>query len=157
MRFLPQAFSNRKVPVAIPRGMQDVVDVLKESKTKMECLRRAYDILSERYHGHRFKTYTHLSELFSSDLLLLWNRRGFLHCTNLNYLLKILLVKSELFKDEDIYFRWTAIWFISPHQYVTVKINEADKVNVDLWGKIYGIPFGEYAHGARSGSFRERT
>lgn len=74
-------------------------------------------------------------------------KKGFLHCTKLNYLIRILLIKGGLFKEEDIELRWTSTWLIFPHQYLKVKINKNKFINVDLWGKAYGIPFGSYARG----------
>ena len=61
--------------------------------------------------------------------------------------MRILLVKSELFDEEDIKLKWTLVWHISPHQYLTIKINQNEYINIDLWGKAYGINFGDYAHG----------
>ena len=127
--------------------MQVVVDKLKKSKNKEDCLKRVYDILSKKYVGDRLKTYTRLFDLIVSDINKLWSKKGFMHCTNINYLMRILLVNSGLFKDEDIKSKWTLIWYFSPHQYLKVRLSQNKFVNVDVWGKVYRIKFGDYAHG----------
>ncbi len=65
----------------------------------------------------------------------------------MNWLLKILLVGSGWFSEDDIRERWTLIWGISPHQYLTVRLKEGRVLHVDVWGRTYGVPFGDYAHG----------
>ena len=126
---------------------EEAVKQLKKSTSKEQCLRKAYDIMSKKYRGYRVKTYTRIWRLFRWNIDILWKRQGFLHCNQMNYLLKELLVQSGLFTNEDIIFKWTTVWFFSPHQYVKVRIDKETSVNIDLWGKAYGITFGDYAHG----------
>ncbi len=145
-----------KVPVAIPAEMESAVAALRDSRGKMECLVRAYQLLTKKYRGYRLRTYTRILDALCSDLREIWRGSGFLHYTTLNYLLKILLVKSGHFRDEDIKFRWTFVWLISPHQYAKVRFAKGQWVAVDLFGRAFGIPFGNYAHGIHSGSLRAK-
>jgi len=140
-------FGKNFLPDELPLAMEETVKELKKSQDKEEYLKKVYDLLSEKYHGERIKTYLKLFEIFKNDLEFLWNRSGFLHCTNINYLAKILLIKSGFFLEEDIELKWTLVWFISPHQYLRVKVSENDFVNVDIWAKNCGIKFGDYARG----------
>ncbi|MBW2991376.1 hypothetical protein KY348_06780 [Candidatus Woesearchaeota archaeon] len=137
----------RKIPGKLPKDMQIIVNKLKKSRNKEDCLRKAYDILSKKNRGHRLKTYTCLPELFVCNVNKLWKKKGFMHCTNINYLLRILLVKSGFFKEKDIKSKWTLVWYFSPHQYLKIRLNKNKFVYVDIWAKPYGIKFGEYAHG----------
>lgn len=59
----------------------------------------------------------------------------------------MLLMKSGHFTDDDIETRWTLLWFVSPHQYLRVRLDNEQWANVDVWANVYGIPFGDYAHG----------
>lgn len=140
---IPNLFSKAKIPDPLPEGMQDVVDEIKESKEKGGCLKKAYDILYEKYVGCHI--YTRFFDLFVTDLDKLWNKDGPSHCTNLDYLLRVLLVKSEFFKDEDIELKLTLI-YIFPHQYLKVKLSEDKFINVDPWGAKHRIKFGDYAN-----------
>lgn len=140
-------FFKQKIPNKIPKEIEKSITLLKKAKNKKDCLKKTYSLLANKYKGKRIKTYLKLFDLFSFDLNKIWRKTGFLHCVHLNYLLKILLVKSEFFKTEDIKIKWTLVWYISPHQYLNIKIDKHQSINVDLWGKVYGIKFGDYAHG----------
>ncbi|OGJ65409.1 hypothetical protein A3F36_04835 [Candidatus Peribacteria bacterium RIFCSPHIGHO2_12_FULL_55_11] len=127
-------------------GWQQSVDFLSNIRSKEECLRKAYDILTQKYYGNRLKTLTRIYELAPRSPQAMWQRDGFLHCTNFNRLLRALLLESGQFKENDIKICWTLLWGISPHQYMKIRLDDR-MINVDLWAKSYGIPFGEYARG----------
>jgi hypothetical protein len=126
--------------------MNQIVASLKKAKTKEECLRKAYDALVKKYHGNRIKTYLRLWELFL-PLRVLWRRQGFLHCTNFNRFLRSLLLQSGHFTADDVRYRWTLLWYISPHQYLRIRITPKRWISVDAWAHVYGIQLGDYAHG----------
>ena len=139
-------FSKTPIPGVLPDEMQKIINEIKKSLNKEECLKKVYEILIAKYQGCRIKTYTKLFDAFKRDIATLWSKNGFLHCTHINYVMKVLLIKSDFFKKEDIRLKWTQIWYISPHQYLQVKID--DKwINVDVWAYAYGIKFGDNAHG----------
>lgn len=139
-------FSKTKLPEIIPQEIGGAIVELKNTSDKRECLKKAYDILSEKYHGQRVATYLKLFVVLSRSIEGLWQRNGFMHCTNINFLLRFLLVKSGHFSEQDVRLRWTTIWYISPHQYVQVN-TDGQWINIDIWAKTYGIKFGDYAHG----------
>jgi len=143
---IPNLFSKEAIPEKLPSGMEKIVEELKKSKSKEECVERAYSAISEKYRGYRVKTYLRLFDLFVSDVEKIWAKSGFIHCHTMNYLMRILLVKSGWFEDSDVRVKWTLVWYISPHQYLDVKIDEK-AIIIDLWGKTYGIKLGDYAHG----------
>ncbi len=138
--------SKTEIKESLPSSMEEVVLELKKSNTKAECLKKAYDILITKYRGHRLKTYTKFFRLFIHDIELLWNESGFMHCTNINYVLRTLLIKSGHFTEDDIRIKWTTVWYMSPHQYLRIKTGDK-YVNVDVWGYVYGIKYGDYAYG----------
>ena len=142
-------FSKTPLPETLPEEMRSVVSNLKKSRDKKECLKKVYEVLTKKYHGDRMKTYLHFFSVFTKDPKSLWRRNGFLHCTNLNYLARILLVRSGFFTEADLRLRWALIWCVSPHQYLQVHLDNT-WINIDLWGRIYGIPFVDHAHGFHS-------
>lgn len=144
---IPNLFSKASIPEEIPAEMQAVIKKLKKSKSKEVCLREAYDVLAKKYFGRRWNTYLQFLKLFDMNLKRIWSKSGFLHCTTLNYLLRILLVKSGFFKDEDLELRLSMVWYISLHQHLKIRINSRKSIHVDLWGKSYGVEFGDYSHG----------
>ena len=95
-----------------------------------------------------------LFDLFNVDIDTIWSKSGFLHCTNMNYLMKILLLGSLKFDEKDIEFRWTLIHCYSPHEYLRIRVRDKEWLDIDLWGKVYGIKFGSHAHGFNSGRMK---
>ena len=136
----------KKIPDKLPSVMLKTIEELKGSKDKRDCLNKAYNILITKYKGYKLRTYLLIHELFTMDLEKIWKRQGFLHCTSMNYVLKVLLIKSGFFNEEDIRDKWTLVWYISPHQYMQVRIGN-EWINVDIWNSSYGIGLGDYAHG----------
>lgn len=135
------------IPETLPQDMQSIAGALHELHSQDECLRKAYDILTKKYYGNRIKTLLRFFDLFPRSLNKLWSKNGFLHCTNFNWLLRILLIKSGHFTEKDVTTCWTLLWFVSPHQFIRVTMENGQKINIDLWAAVYGIPFGDYAHG----------
>ncbi|QSH39138.1 hypothetical protein JXR01_02410 [Candidatus Kaiserbacteria bacterium] len=135
------------MPEKLPKTMQSAVEELQNSSSQKECLARAYELMTTKYHGNRIKTYALLARVFTRNIFKLWERGGFVHCTNANYVLRILLVKSGFFKNEDIQSKWTLVWYISPHQYLEVTMQNGECINVDVWSAAYGLKLGEYVGG----------
>jgi hypothetical protein len=132
--------------------MQLLVSEIAKKGSQEEALRYAYETLARKYRGSRIFTVLRLDRFLVTRVETLWKKSGFLHCNHMNYLLRTLLVRSRQFAPGDIEARWTRIWFFSPHQYLVIRLKNRETILVDLWGKVFGIPFGEYAHGFRSGS-----
>lgn len=129
------------------REIDDVATQLKEHRTKEQYLKAAYDYVTTHYESGRVSTILRLFELYSTSLEDLWHRKGFMHCTNQNYLLALLLVRSGFYTESDIKLKWTLIGFYSPHQYLKVRVADNQWIEVDCWARHYGIGFGGHAHG----------
>jgi hypothetical protein len=136
-------------------SLAEAVAFVKAAKGRQDSLRRAYDLMTERYYGERLRMLRECRTWFANDPAKNWRKRGFLHCTNMNALLRYLLLESGRFSPEDVTFRWTLIWYCSPHQYARVRC-DGKWVDVDLWAHAYGVTLGKHAHGLRSGSLRAR-
>lgn len=135
----------------LPPEMREIVQLVAWEKDRTKAARVAYEKLSERFHGSRWFTFLHLDRFLITDIRILWKKR-ILHCNHLNYLLRTVLMASGRFAPDDVVARWTLIWFVSPHQYLRVRLENGGWLPVDLWSRSYGIPFGSYAHGFRSGT-----
>ena len=124
-------------------GLAEVVADLRRTGGKEACLRAAYGILAAKYHGGRLQTALRFWEIFYG-LDRLWAKRGFMYCTNLNRLLRFLLLSSGLFQPEDIRERWTLLWFVSPHQYLSVRLEDGRWIDVDSWEETFGVRLGKH-------------
>ncbi|MBU2561041.1 MAG: hypothetical protein KKD17_02005 [Nanoarchaeota archaeon] len=143
---IPNLFSKRPLPDSLPEGMLELIEGLKQCKGKEDCLKYAYGILTGKYRGYKLRVYFRFWELFRCDPFYWWPRSGFMNCTNLNYMLRTLLVKSGRFSESGIVPKLTVL-YISPHQYFKVRVSKDRWVDVDCWAKAYGIGFGDYARG----------
>lgn len=143
-------FGKTPLPKELNTEIVEALGQLKACHDKETYLRQAYDVITHRYQASRFKTLVRLVDLFSEGVNDIWNRTGFLHCTNQNYLLTLLLVKGGLFSEKDITPKWTRIWLFSPHQYLSVRLSPSRSINVDCWARHYGVPYGTYARGFNS-------
>ena len=146
----------KEIPSNLPTDMELLAKRLSNSIDRKDCLEKIYNLLGNKYRGYRIKTLIHSFDFFTDDLDSVWSKTGFLHCMTLNYLMRVLLIKSGFFTKEDVEQRWTTIWLFSPHQYLQVKIDKNEIINVDLWGKTYGVPLGNYAHGFNT-TFRAKS
>lgn len=144
---IPNFFKKQPIPEKLPTEMEKIIQVLKATTSQEGCLRLAHETLISKYYGSRLKTYGRIYEIFETDVERLWSKSGFLHCHVLNYLLRILLIKSGWFSDDDIKLKYSLVWYISPHQYLQIKTKENKVINVDIWSYIYGNKLGDYARG----------
>ena len=122
------------------------IDKVKAASSQEEALRVAYQLVSEKFWGKRFATYFLFWKFFEWDVNRLWKRRGFMHCTQQNLLMKTLLVESGWFGKDEVSYGYSLVWHVSPHQYLKVKLN-GEWLAVDTWNKRYGARLGEYASG----------
>ncbi len=131
-----------KIPRKLPVEIEQAITVLKKTKSKEACLKKAYSILNTKFTGKLFFFITHFPSFFLINLDTIWNRKKVLNCNVMNYLLRLLLIKSGKFKEKDLKNKWTMIKYISPHQYLQVNLGKK-KVFIDLWGSSYNTPFGQ--------------
>ncbi len=147
-------FGKSALPLDVSSEMSEELARLQKCRTKELYLKEAYNLITTRYESGRVDTVLRIHELFSASTGDLWNRNGFLHCTNQNYLLAVLLVKGGHFRESDIRPKWTLIAYFSPHQYLKIRLDRDTWINVDCWGRHYGVRFGDYARGFNNTLFR---
>jgi len=82
--------------------MQTAVNKLRKTSSQAECVYRAYKVLASKYHGNRIRTFLNFFEVFPRSMETAWDRGGFLHCTNVNWLLKTLLMHTGRFTGQDV-------------------------------------------------------
>ena len=136
-------FGSDLVPEIIPDSMLEKIKELKNkaNTSKEKFLELSYDYLGNKYHSERLNTLFKFFDMYR-NLSWYWNKIGFIHCQWANFLLKIFLVKSEFFKEDEIRPRYAFLNFI-PHQYLQVKISNK-WVDVDVDEKYKGYKIGEH-------------
>lgn len=143
---IPHLFKKLPIPTITSSGMQEAIALVASSQSQEEALERAFGVITTRYEGYRFHTYIFFWKAFQRNPNNIWDRTGFLHCTHLNYLLRILLVKSGWFTDHDIGIKLTNVYYYSIHQCLTLKIGDST-IALDPWGHVFGVPLGQYWFG----------
>ncbi|MFA4941118.1 MAG: hypothetical protein WC582_00770 [Patescibacteria group bacterium] len=141
--FVPHlSFWQSPVPETIPREMEETIEKLKtQSSSPKEFLELSFNYLGKKYHSERLATILKFSYLFK-NLENVWVTNGFIPCTQSNFLLRIFLVKSGFFREDDIRRRHVFVNFV-PHQYLQVKLD--DKwLDVDVGEKHRGMPIGKH-------------
>jgi len=131
-----------RIPEKLPSGMDEIISKMKEkAENGAQFLELAYDYLGSRYRSERFNTFFKFHYLFL-PLEKVWASPGFMPCTQTNFLLRIFLVKSGFFKDEDIRRKHIPVNFV-PHQYLVVRV-DGKWINADAGEKQRGMKLGEY-------------
>lgn len=146
--FIPHlGWRKEKLPEDIPAVWQSEIDNLKKrAASRQEFLSLAYDYLGQKYtysappFFRRFQVFPNFPTLFTS-LSGLYERKGFMHCTQLNLLLRLFLTKSGFFREEDIRIKHVFVNFFI-HQYLQIKVDGA-WLDVDLFGYSSGLKIGQ--------------
>lgn len=141
--FVPHLdFRKEKLPENLPVGMIEQITKLKnQSNSAVEFLQLAYDYLGSKYRSERFDTLFKFNYLFK-NLAEIWNMSGYTPCTQSNSLMRIFLMQSGFFADEEIKIRHNFVNFCI-HQYLQVKVN-GEWMDVDAGEKQGGMPLGKH-------------
>jgi len=131
-------FTTKPLPTRIPLIIQREVNKLRG--TPEDVLRQAYNIITSRFKGGGGSTFTQFSKMMWKDMSKAWNDKGFAQCTTQTFFLRLLLVKSGRFREEDVKVKHQLLRF-NIHQYLLVRIKNK-WVAVDPWARFKGIPLG---------------
>ena len=135
-------FKDDELPKDIPEDIINAVEKIKsKAESKRKFLELAYKYLGDKYYTGRLMTILKFPYLFK-DLNTVWGMRGFMPCTRSNFLMRIFLIKSGFFQEDEIRRRHIFCNFLI-HQYLRVKINN-EWINVDVGEKQRGAPIGKY-------------
>lgn len=132
-------FKKSPLPEKIPDRFEKKIDELNiSSKTDLEYLKGTYDFLTSKYRGDRSKTITKFWYVFEDPFSF---ESGYIPCVVFNYLVRVMLVKSDRFREEDVKVVVIPFNFVV-HQYLKVKIDNC-WIDIDPGAKYRGISFGK--------------
>lgn len=129
------------------QNLQKTINQLKQAPSAEAATKQALEILKAKYDSGTVRTYFFFWMATQSDPNVLWDRKGFMHCTQQNHLLRLLLVKSEQVEERDIRLGYSLIWYISIHQYLKITLEKDRTVGVDPWSYGRGAKWNEFASG----------
>ncbi len=134
-------FRPSPLPRRIPGWLSEEIERLsREYPSKHAFLRASYQYLTRNYQGGRMKTILLFWHLFYSPFRI---RSGYIPCTTHNLLLRLMLIRSGKFREEDIRTQVVFLNF-SLHQYLKVRIGSR-LIFVDPNSHYLGVPFGSRA------------
>ncbi|TSC68522.1 MAG: hypothetical protein G01um101456_609 [Parcubacteria group bacterium Gr01-1014_56] len=132
-------FNRELLPPSIPAELdQRIRQFDHESISNLDFLKKSYGFVTQTYQGSRFKTITNFWKAFQNPLNL---KPGFMPCNGQNYLLRLMLIKSDRFTEKDIQIRIVPLNFFI-HQYLRINV-DGQWVEVDPWSAFLGVPFGK--------------
>ncbi len=132
-------------PTQLPQKIWDTINELeKQSVDQKSYLQAVYNYVSHRWEHSRFKAAYQLPKLFRKDLDRIWNVKGFVYCSTINFVVYVLLANSKFFTAEDVKVKHVFLNFV-PHQYLQVKVGN-EWIDVDPAGAgIRGFGIGHHA------------
>ena len=145
---IPNLFIKQDIPSKLPEILENkIFEILKNSKNKEEFLKDSFFYIVENRWWNRRNLICKFDRLFEKDISKIINSKWYLHCTTMNFLLRVMAVKSGLFSDKDIQLKLTNSWYIAPHQYLKIRVSDDKKVTLDPWNYQFGIDYGNYWSG----------
>lgn len=147
---IPNLFVKQELPSKIPKELELKIKEFSRSKNKEEFLKKSFFYVVRGWGGSRFNFFFKFTRLFQKDISQILRTKGYMHCTTMNFLIRIMLIRSGLFKESDIRLIFTNSWYIVPHQYMVVRVSEKKFINIDPWYYQFGIDYGEYGSGFSS-------
>lgn len=144
-------YKKELLPQKIPLEMEKKIREYAKGGDKRKFLDKTFKYLTNRYKISRTKFLTGVFHLNDTNIDSLWNKKEFIYCVQLNYIMRTMLVRSGLFKEDDIKLKKSNTWHIFPHQYLQVRLSKKNFVNVDPWAFYFGIKYGSFAHGFKAG------
>jgi hypothetical protein len=133
-------FGKDQLPHDLPPDMAEKINSIKNvSKNKNEFLLLSYKLIGKKYKTGRIQTLTKFWNLYK-NFKKVWISDGIMPCTQSNFILRIFLIKSGFFTEDEIKKKHSFLNF-SIHQYLKIKLD----------GKWVDVDVGEYQRGIRIG------
>ena len=144
---IPGLHKKLPIPKTVPKELQLKIKQYSKNKNKEEFLKKCFDYVTKNFGGHRINLFLKFSRLYQNDINKIIKTKGYMHCTTMNYLIRIMAIKSKLFTEKDIKIKLTNTWFIATHQYLEIKLSKNKKITLDPWNYQFGINYGDIGKG----------
>lgn len=148
-------FWRTKIPAKLPKSLERNISEVKREKSQLAALKKAYEIITERFYGKELETFTQMSRMMLHDVNKIWNNKGLAQCCIQCYFLRVLLVRSGHFTESQIR-RIHGLSLFNIHQILTVKLKKGWIV-IDPWAKFKDIPLGRKFDGWNQGKYHEKN
>lgn len=150
---IPNLFVKQAIPQKLPPILQKEVDQIAHVPTQELAAQAAFDFVTSRWGGNRLGLIRYFPRLFQTNIFKIISTSGYMHCTTMNFLVRILLVKSGRFTDTNVHLKLTHTWYAVPHQYLTLHFDSGRELVLDPWNFQFGIRYGSFGKGFDSTTF----
>ena len=143
--FIPNLGFKGKIKEKLPlEAKEKLMRITKETKDKNEVLKKVISYQLSRFYSEMRQVYPRFKFLFESSFNKLWEKKGFLHCHQQNFVLRRLLLGTGIFTEKDIKLKHT-FCYLNIHQYLKINIGNKKKewIDVDPFAMSLGYDLGE--------------
>ncbi|MFH1592694.1 MAG: hypothetical protein ABIB47_04995 [Candidatus Woesearchaeota archaeon] len=133
------------LPVKLPKELKKEISKLRKIKAKKKVILESLNFIKKNFESNSLLLFLKLHRHYYKDLSSILKKRGFFPCHILAFILRVLLIESGRFKEEDIKVHYTFYSGII-HEYLKVFVKN-NWVNVDPWAYNQGVPFGKFGMG----------
>jgi hypothetical protein len=91
---IPNLLKKTPIPDTIPEALQEKIREFAQSGDKEQFIRDAFLYIVSRYGGARTGLICYLVRIFETDIFEIYATTGYMHCTTMNYLIRIMCIES---------------------------------------------------------------
>lgn len=142
-------------PELLEQELKFMTDYLIKLGSREEVANEAYRVITTRYEDGKM-AFTKFFDVLSTGWQDILSGTRLVNCTNQTNLLATLLVRSGKFTEDNVERRWSAIWGLVPHRYLSIKLDDSKFIELDPWAAKYGLPIGDHARGWHTGNRRKK-
>ena len=126
----------------IPLDLWEKIEDNSKSKSDLDYIKYSYYEIGNKYTSEpRYYLRESYSKFWETNVTEIWEGTADRPSSVQNYMLKLVLIKSGRFSEEDI-ISVNTYCGITPHQYLKVRVDN-EWIDVDVWDKEQPHKFGE--------------
>jgi hypothetical protein len=91
---IPNFFKKEPIPDIIPEELTEKIREFSRSGDRERFIKDAFSYIVSRYGGARTGLISHFMRIFETDISKIYTTTGYMHCTTMSYLIRIMCIKS---------------------------------------------------------------
>jgi hypothetical protein len=91
---IPNFFKKEPIPDIIPEELTEKIREFSQSGDRENFIKDTFFYVVGRYGGARTGLISHFMRIFETDIFEIFATTGYMHCTTMNYLIRIMCIKS---------------------------------------------------------------
>ena len=137
---------NFSLPVHLSPELQKEIKKLKKIKDKKQVIIATLNYIKKNFESNSLLLFIQLHKHYYKKASAILQKKGFWPCHIQVFILRLLLIKSRKFEQDDIQVHYTFYNGII-HEYLKIRVNNKWIIRADPWGYNKGVPFGYQSMG----------